>query len=163
MRYKDYIKNVASSEIHAIWSYDMLIANILAFRSFAMNRINKEWYRNKGYDFTIISSTAFDQMWIHGRNFFENIDEAVDAKFLNYLSRPNMRQPILTRYCDDQRGTCPQWNSQWGSAVLGEQEYDALSIIRYYCGGHIHQHCGRSVRSAEILPRVSPLHRPCGD
>ncbi len=134
VRYKDYIKNVASSEIYATWPYETLIANILAIQSFTMNRIYTEWYRNKGYDFTITSSTAFDQKWIQGRNFFESIDEAVDDVFLNYLSRPNVRQPILTQYCDGQRVTCPQWLSQWGSASLGEQGYGALDIIRYYYG-----------------------------
>lgn len=134
VRYKDYIKNVASSEIYATWPYETLIANILAIQSFTMNRIYTEWYRNKGYDFTITSSTAFDQKWIPGRNIFESIDAAVDDVFLNYLSRPNVRQPILTQYCDGRRVTCPQWLSQWGSSYLGEQGYDALSIIRNYYG-----------------------------
>lgn len=134
VRYKDYIKNVASSEIYATWPYETLIANILAIQSFTMNRIYTEWYRNKGYNFTITSSTAFDQKWIQGRNIFESIDEAVEDVFLNYLSRPNVRQPILTQYCDGRRVTCPQWLSQWGSSYLGEQGYDALSIIRNYYG-----------------------------
>ena len=60
-------------------------------------------YRNKGYDFTITSSTAFDHKWIYGRNFFENISRIVDEIFDSYLSRPNVRQPILTQYCDGQR------------------------------------------------------------
>lgn len=134
IRYKDYIKNVASSEIYATWPYESLIANILAIQSFTMNRIYTEWYRNKGYNFTITSSTAFDQKWIYGRNIFESIDEAVDEVFLNYLSRPNVRQPILTQYCDGKRVKCPQWLSQWGSAALGEEGYDAISIIRNYYG-----------------------------
>lgn len=134
VRYKDYIKNVASSEIYATWPYESLIANILAIQSFTMNRIYTEWYRNKGYNFTITSSTAFDQKWIYGRNIFESIDEAVDEVFLNYLSRPNVRQPILTQYCDGKRVKCPQWLSQWGSAALGEEGYDAISIIRNYYG-----------------------------
>ena len=134
VRHKDYIKNVASSEIYATWPYESLIANILAIQSFTMNRIYTEWYRNKGYNFTITSSTAFDQKWIYGRNIFESIDAAVDDVFLNYLSRPNVRQPILTQYCDGKRVQCPQWLSQWGSAALGEQGYDAISIIRNYYG-----------------------------
>ena len=134
VRYKDYIKNVASCEIYATWPYESLIANILAIQSFTMNRIYTEWYRNKGYNFTITSSTAFDQKWVYGRNIFDSIDQAVDDVFLNYLSRPNVRQPILTQYCDGRRVQCPQWLSQWGSADLGEQGYDALSIIRNYYG-----------------------------
>lgn len=138
VRYKDYIKNVACSEIYATWPYATLIANILAIQSFTMNRIYTEWYRNRGYNFTITSSTAYDQKWINGRNIFESIDAAVDDVFLNYLSRPGVRQPILTQYCDGKRVTCPQWLSQWGSASLGEEGYDAISIIRNYYGDNMY-------------------------
>ena len=134
VRYRDYIKNVASSEIYATWPYETLIANILAIQSFTMNRIYTEWYRNKGFSFTITSSTAYDQKWMRGRNIFESIDDAVEDVFLYYLSRPNVRQPILTQYCDGQRVQCPQWLSQWGSAALGEQGYESIEIIRNYYG-----------------------------
>lgn len=148
VRYKDYIKNVASSEIYATWPYESLVANILAIQSFTMNRIYTEWYRNKGYNFTITSSTAFDQKWIQGRNTYESIDEVVDDIFLNYLSRPNVRQPILTQYCDGRRVTCPNWLSQWGSADLGEAGYDALAIIRNYYGNSMY------INSAEEVSGV---------
>ncbi|MDY3249248.1 MAG: peptidoglycan-binding protein, partial [Candidatus Choladocola sp.] len=138
VRYKDYIKNVASSEIYATWPYETLIANILAIQSFAMNRIYTEWYRNKGYSFTITSSTAFDQKWMFGRNIFESIDAAVEDVFQNYLSRPNVRQPILTQYCDGKRVQCPQWLSQWGSMSLGESGYEAIEILRNYYGDTIY-------------------------
>ena len=91
-------------------------------------------YRNKGFDFTITSSTAFDHKWIYGRNIFESISEIVDEIFENYLSRPNVKQPILTQYCDGSRVTCPQWMSQWGSKALGDQGYSAIEILRYYYG-----------------------------
>ena len=145
VRYKDYIKNVASCEIYATWPYESLIANILAIQSFTMNRIYTEWYRNKGYNFTITSSTSFDQKWVYGRNIFDSIDQAVDDVFLNYLSRPNVRQPILTQYCDGRRVQCPQWLSQWGSAELGEQGYDALSIIRNYYGDSMYVNMAEEV------------------
>ncbi|MCD7812689.1 MAG: peptidoglycan-binding protein [Lachnospiraceae bacterium] len=134
VQYKDYIKNVASSEIYSTWPYATLVANILAIQSFTLNRVYTEWYRNKRYDFTITSSTAYDQKWVYGRTIFESISEVVDDVFQNYLSRPNVKQPILTQYCDGSRVTCPQWLSQWGSAVLGEQGYTAPEIIRYYYG-----------------------------
>lgn len=82
-------------------------------------------YRNKGYNFTITSSTAFDQKWSYGRNIFSNISLIVDEMFQNFLSRPNVRQPILTQYCDGQRVSCPNWMTQWGSKYLG----DAPAII----------------------------------
>ena len=91
-------------------------------------------YRNKGFDFTITSSTAFDHKWIYGRNIFESISEVVDDVFENYLSRPNVKQPILTQYCDGQRVKCPNWMSQWGSKSLGDQGYSAIEILRYYYG-----------------------------
>lgn len=136
--YKDYIKNVASSEIYATWPDATLRANILAIMSFTLNRVYTEWYRNKGYDFTITSSTAFDHKWVYGRNIFENISRIVDEIFQNYLSRPNVKQPILTQYCDGQRVTCPNWMSQWGSKNLGDQGYNFIEILRYYYGSNMY-------------------------
>lgn len=134
VRYRDYVKNVASSEIYSTWPDATLRANILAIMSFTMNRVYTEWYRNQGYDFTITSSTAFDHKWIYGRNIFENISQIVDEMFTNYLSRPNVKQPILTQYCDGKRVTCPNWLSQWGSKYLGDQNYSAIEILRNYYG-----------------------------
>lgn len=138
IRYKDYIKNVASSEIYATWPDATIRANVLAIMSFTMNRVYTEWYRNKGYSFTITSSTAFDQKWSYGRNIFSNISLIVDEMFQNYLSRPNVRQPILTQYCDGQRVSCPNWMTQWGSKYLGDQGYSTIEILRYYYGSDMY-------------------------
>ena len=46
VRYRDYIKNVASSEIYATWPDDTIRANVLAIMSFTLNRVYTEWYRN---------------------------------------------------------------------------------------------------------------------
>ena len=135
--YKDYIKNVASSEIYATWPRATIEANVLAIMSFTLNRVYTEWYRNKGYDFTITSSTAYDQKWIYGRNIFQSISDVVEEMFQNYLSRPNVRQPILTQYCDGQRVTCSNWLSQWGSKYLGDQNYETIEILRYYYGDNM--------------------------
>lgn len=134
VRYRDYIKNVASSEIYATWPTATIEANVLAIMSFTMNRVYTEWYRNRGYDFTITSSTAYDQKWIYGRNIYESISYVVDEIFADYLSRPNVKQPILTQYCDGQRVSCPNWLSQWGSKNLGDRGYSAVQIVRYYYG-----------------------------
>lgn len=136
--YGDYIKNVASSEIYATWPRETIIANVLAIMSFTLNRVYTEWYRNQGYDFTITSSTAFDHKWIHERNIYESISEVVDEIFNSYLSRPGIRQPILTQYCDGQRVRCPNWMSQWGSNTLGEQGYTAIQILRNYYGSDMY-------------------------
>ena len=135
VRYRDYIKNVASSEIYATWPDNTIRANVLAI---TLNRVYTEWYRNKGYDFTITSSTAFDHKWMHGRNIFESISRIVDELFDNYLSRPGVRQPILTQYCDGQRVQCPNWMTQWGSKYLGDQGYSAIEILRNFYGSNMY-------------------------
>ena len=134
VKYKDYIKNVASSEIYATWPENSIRANVLAIMSFTLNRVYTEWYRNRGYDFTITSSTAFDQKWIPERSVYDTISVIVDELFANYLSRPNVRQPILTQYCDGRRVTCPNWMTQWGAKELGDQGYSAIEILRYFYG-----------------------------
>ena len=138
VRYKDYIKNVASSEIYSTWPDSTIRANILAIMSFTLNRVYTEWYRNQGKDFTITTSTAYDQKFSYGRNIFKNISDIVDEMFQNYLSRPNVRQPILTQYCDGQRVSCSNWLSQWGSKYLGDQNYSTIEIIRYYYGNSMY-------------------------
>lgn len=138
VRYKDYIKNVVSSEIYATWTEPTIYANTLAILSFSLNRVYTEWYRNQGYDFTITSSTAYDQKWINGRNIYDTVDRIVDNIFTNYLSRPNVRQPIFTQYCDGRRVTCPNGLSQWGSQYLGEQGYTPIQIIRNYYGSDMY-------------------------
>lgn len=135
--YTDYIKNVVSSEIYATWPESTIIANTLAIQSFTLNRVYTEWYRNRGYNFTITSDTAYDQKWIYGRNIYENVDRIVDNIFSNYLSRPGVRQPIFTSYCDGNRTTC-EGLSQWGSKYLGDQGYSAIEILRYYYGNDLY-------------------------
>lgn len=137
VRFRDYIKNVACSEIYATWPESTIYANVLAILSFTLNRVYTEWYRSQGYNFTITSSTAFDHKWMNGRNIFNNIGLLVDSIFVNYLSRPNVRQPILTQYCDGNMVQCPGWMQQWGSKHLGDQGYDAIDILRNYYGNSI--------------------------
>ncbi len=138
VKYKDYIKNVASSEIYATWPANTIRANVLAIMSFTLNRVYTEWYRNQGFDFTITSSTAFDHKWIPERNYYNTISVIVDELFTNYLSRPNVRQPILTQYCDGNRVSCPGWMTQWGSKALGDQGYSAIEILRYFYGDNMY-------------------------
>lgn len=136
--YRDYIKNVASCEIYATWPRASITANVLAIMSFTLNRVYTEWYRNQGYNFTITSSTAFDHKWVYGRNIFESISQVVDEIFTSYLSRPGIKQPILTQYCDGNRVKCPKWMSQWGSSDLGERGFTPIEILRYYYGSDMY-------------------------
>ena len=138
VKYKDYIKNVASSEIYATWPAEAIRANVLAIMSFTLNRVYTEWYRNRGYDFTITSSTAFDHKWIPERNIYDTISVIVDELFASYLSRPNVRQPILTQYCDGRKVSCPDWMTQWGSKKLADQGYSTVEILRYFYGDDLY-------------------------
>lgn len=147
VRYKDYIKNVASCEIYSTWPESAIYANLLVIQSFTMNRVYTEWYRGQGYDFTITSSTAYDQKWVYGRNIFENIDYLVDTIFTNFLSRPGVRQPIFTSYCDGNRVTCDGL-SQWGSKYLADEGYSPIEIIHYYYGNDMY------INSADIVSGV---------
>jgi hypothetical protein len=136
--YKEYIKNVASNEIYSTWPDASLRANILAIMSFTLNRVYTEWYRGKGYDFTITSSTAYDQKWIYNKTIYENISQIVDEQFANYLSRPGVTQPLFTQYCDGKRVSCPNWMTQWGSKDLAEDGLSAIEILRYFYGDSIY-------------------------
>jgi peptidoglycan hydrolase-like protein with peptidoglycan-binding domain len=138
VRFRDYIKNVASSEIYATWSESTITANVLAILSFTLNRVYTEWYRNQGFSFTVTSSTAFDHKWIPGRNIYDNIGLVVDQIFTNYLSRPNVKQPILTQYCDGNKVQCPNWMTQWGSKNLGDQGRTPIEILRHFYGNSIY-------------------------
>lgn len=137
IRYTDYIKNVASSEIYATWSENTIYANVLAIMSFTLNRVYTEWYRNQGYNFTITSSTAYDQKFMYGRNIYENISQIVDSIFNNFVSRPGIRQPLFTSYCNGTTVTCSGL-SQWGSKYLGDEGYTPIEILRYYYGNNVY-------------------------
>ncbi len=43
VKYRDYIKNVVSSEIYATWPENAIYANTLAIMSFTLNRVYTEW------------------------------------------------------------------------------------------------------------------------
>jgi len=146
--FKDYIKNVASSEIFPTWPESTIRANVLAILSFTLNRVFTEWYRGKGYNFTITSSTAYDHAFFYGRNIYESVSQIVDEIFVNYIKRPGFRQPLLTQYCDGVKVECPTWMTQWGSKNLGDQGLDAVSILRSFYGQDI---------SLDTAPRVAGI------
>lgn len=145
--YVDYIKNVVSSEIYSTWPESAIYANTLAILSFTLNRVYTEWYRNRGYNFTITSSTAYDQKWIYGRNIYRNIDQIVDSIFANFLSKPGITQPLFTSYCDGNNVTCSGL-SQWGSKTLGARGYSPIEILRYYYGNDIY------INSSELISGI---------
>lgn len=131
--FSDYVKNVASSEIYPTWDESALRANILAIVSFALNRVYTEFYRSRGYDFDITSSTAFDQAFVKGRSFFENISRLVDELFNDYLRRPGFVEPLAAKFCNGTTVTC-EGLSQWGSQNLAQQGFNSTQILRSYYG-----------------------------
>lgn len=131
--FSDYVKNVASSEIYPTWDESALRANILAITSFALNRVYTEFYRSRGYDFDITNSTAFDQYFVNGRSFFDNVSQLVDELFNDYLRRPGFVEPLAAKFCNGTTVTC-EGLSQWGSQNLAEQGYNSTEILRSYYG-----------------------------
>ncbi len=131
--FSDYVKNVASSEIYPTWDESALRANILAIVSFALNRIYTEFYRSRGYDFDITSSTAYDQFFVKGRSYFENVSRLVDELFNDYLRRPGFVEPLAAKFCNGTTVTC-EGLSQWGSQNLAQQGYNSAQILQSYYG-----------------------------
>lgn len=129
----DYVKNVASSEIYPTWRESALRANILAIVSFALNRVYTEFYRSRGYPFDITSSTAYDQYFVNGRSYFDNVSRLVDELFNDYLRRPGFVEPLAAKFCNGTTVTC-EGLSQWGSQNLATQGYNSTEILRNYYG-----------------------------
>lgn len=135
--YKDYIKNVASCEIYSTWPDSTIRSNVYAIISFTLNRIYTEWYRGKGKNFDITSSTAYDHAFSYGRNIFESISVVVDDIFSTYIRRFGKKQPLLTQYCDGKNVSCPGWMTQWGSKYLGDQGKTPYEILTNFYGNDI--------------------------
>ncbi|SHJ12965.1 Peptidoglycan-binding (PGRP) domain of peptidoglycan hydrolases-containing protein [Clostridium cavendishii DSM 21758] len=166
VRFVDYIKNVASSEIYPTWPEQSLRANIYAQITFALNRVYTEWYRSKGYSFQITNSTAYDQYFVNGRNIFENISKIVDTMFTEYFSIVNSTAPYFTQYCNGTTVKCPGL-SQWGTVDLANAGKSAFEILQYYYGndkilktativaGMVESYPGTAVRLYDINSNVT--------
>jgi Putative peptidoglycan-binding domain-containing protein len=145
----DYIKNVASSEVYPTWEISALRANILAIVSFALNRVYLDYYRSRGYDFDITSTTAYDQRFVNGRSTFDTIDRLVDDLFDDYLRRQGFIEPLAAKFCNGTTVTCDGL-SQWGSQALARQGYDSVQILRTYYGDDVE--IVQNVPSRELAP-----------
>ena len=132
----DYIKNVASSEIYPTWPESALRANIYAQVTFALNRVYTEWYRSRGYDFDITSSTRYDQKYIQDRDIYQSISQIADDLFNDYVVRQGFVQPLFTQYCNGTTSTCGGL-SQWGTVDLAEDGLTPYEILQYYYGNDI--------------------------
>ena len=134
--FASYVKNVASSEIYPTWPESALRANIYAIVSFALNRIYTEWYRSRGYSFDITATTQFDQKFINGREYFENISYLADELFNDYVRRQGRVEPLFTAFCNGTTTTCAGL-SQWGTVALANRGYTPYEILQYYYGDDI--------------------------
>lgn len=139
-----YVKNVASSEIYPTWPESALRANIYVIITYALNRIYTEWYRARGYDFDITSTTQFDQAFVQNRDIFENISRIVDEIFNDYVRKQGSIEPYFTSFCNGTTVTCSGL-SQWGTVELAERGYTPYEILRNYYGNDI-----EIVRNAEV-------------
>lgn len=144
VRFSDYIKNVASSEIYPTWPREALKANIYCQISFTLNRIFTEWYRSRGYDFDITNSTAYDQYFVNGRNVFDTVSSVVDEIFNEYISRQAFLEPLLAQYCNGTTVTCSGL-SQWGTVDYANAGDKAFTILTRYYGKNI------ELRRAEVV------------
>ena len=153
IRFKDYIKNVASCEIYPTWSQNTILANVYCILSFTLNRIYTAWYRGKGKNFDITDITAYDQAFNYGRNIYENISVIVDQIFTTYIMRTGSNQPFLAQYCDGVKVQCPGWLSQWGSKFLGDQGKLPIQILTEFYGNDV-----QLVQAAEVkgIPKAYP-------
>ncbi len=152
--FKDYIKNVASCQIYDTWPEETIRAIVLAIISFALNRVYTEWYKNKGYEFTITNSTSYDQAFVYGRNVYSRISRIVDDIFTSYITKPGIRQPLMTLYCDGRRIQTPNWMTLWGAKALGERGYAAIDILKSFYGQEIYLMQAKSIQG---------VVRPFGD
>ncbi|MFR2155750.1 MAG: peptidoglycan-binding protein [Evtepia gabavorous] len=163
--FREYIKNVASSEVYPTWHNSALRANILAQVSFALNRVYTEFYPSQGYSFNITASTAYDQKFIKGRNIFDSVSTLVDELFTVYIRRQGFVEPLAASFCNGTTTVCDGL-SQWGSENMAQQGYDSVQILRHYYGDNIelvtnapmqdiqYSYPGAPLRLGDISPEV---------
>ena len=136
VRFTDYIKNVASSEIYPNWPPEALRANILAQISYTLNRVYTEYYPSRGYDFDITNDTRYDHAYTKDGEVFDTISLIVDEIFNNYIRRKGAIEPLAAKFCDGRITMCGGL-LQWGTVELANQGYSTLQILQYYYGNDI--------------------------
>ena len=168
--FRDYIANVASSEVYPTWPEQALRANIHCQISLALNRIYTEWYPSRGYNFNITGSPGYDQAYVHGRTVFDVMVRLTDDIFSTFIRKTGTVNPYFSEYCDGKTVSCPGLK-QWGTVTLAEQGRSALSILRYYYGNDVEvirtsniasipeSYPGSPVRRGDRGPSVFTLQR----
>jgi peptidoglycan hydrolase-like protein with peptidoglycan-binding domain len=167
--FTDYIKNVASSEIYATWPKESLQANILAFISYALNRIYTGFYPAKGYNYDVTANPNHDPYYVDGRNIYGNISDMVDEIFNEFIRRVGFNEPLLANYCNGVTTRC-EGLSQWGSVTLANQGKTAEDIVKYYYGnvqtektqeisGVEKKYPGKLIRLGDVGPNVMAIQQ----
>lgn len=154
--FTEYVKNVASSEIYPTWNESALRANILAIISYALNRVYTEYYRSRGYDFDITNSTAYDQAFVEGHSYFENVSRLVDELFDTYIRRIGFVEPLAAKFCNGTTVSCDGL-SQWGSEQLAREGYNSFEILQYYYGDNIELVTNAPIRGISETYPGAPL------
>ncbi len=132
-----YIKNVVSSNIYPIWEEEAIKANAYIIVSSTLSRIYTEWYKLKGYPFTVTDSTIYDVEYVHNRTIFSTISKMVDEVFNIYIKVPNTIQPLFAQCINNENKKEQESICRWESQKLAEQGYKAIDIIKKYYGEEI--------------------------
>lgn len=156
--FRDYIANVASSEVYPTWPEQALRANIHCQISLALNRIYTEWYPSKGYSFNITNSTSYDQYYVHGRTVFDVMVRLTNDIFNTYIRKKSTVNPYYAEYCDGKSVSCAGLK-QWGTVTLANQGKNALQILRYYYGNDVEIVRSDNIRSIPQSYPGSPLRQ----
>ena len=147
----NYLKNVASSTLYPTWPDAALRANIYVQTTYALNRIYTEWYSSRGYNFDITSSPKYDQKFIDGISYFQNLIAIVDELFNDYIVKEGTTEPYFTQYCDGIQTQC-QGLAQWTAVALANEGLVPDEILRRFYGDDI-----ILIRNAPVEPDI-PLY-----
>ena len=134
--FSNYIKNVASSEIYPTWPEEAIKANVLAQISVALNRVYTGFYRNRGRNFDITNSPAYDQTYVYQRDIYDNVAEIVDEVYDSYIRREGNVEPLFAEFCDGVEVNC-NGLTQWGSVSLANEGLTYEEILRRFYGNDI--------------------------
>ncbi len=134
--FSNYIKNVASSEIYPTWPEEAIKANVLAQISVALNRVYTGFYRNRGKNFDITNSPAYDQTYVYQRDIYDNVAEIVDEVYDSYIRREGNVEPLFAEFCDGVEVNC-NGLTQWGSVSLANEGLTYDEILRRFYGNDI--------------------------
>lgn len=136
--YKNYLKRVCAKEFGGMKNLaeQAIIANVLAVNSFALNRMYTEVYTDKGYNFNITNSTAFDQNYPPAQTSNERIDRIIDQYFDKYIRKGEKIQPYFSQYC----AKAPCKNKGMGQLLSNHyalQGKNHLEILKAFYGSDI--------------------------